>query len=264
MVCLVLPTIPFSQAQEETPKAAVGLPLSVENVFIAGPKVRVSPLERLAPFVMRITAAYPHGNAGYRYDFEVEGREPGTYRISDYLEIADGSEIVEKPTTTVEIVASLPPGRHEPRGTAMPKVFRPLAYRTLVAIAVILWALGLLYLILAGRFKRREERIGKREPTMADRLRPFLERASDGKLNEDDRAELERLIIGVWRSRLGLGEMPVADALAAIRRDDEAGTLLREVESWLHRPGRQKDLNIPQLLRPYERMAADSVKEEMG
>ena len=40
--------------------------------------------------VVRIVAAYPHGDA-YRYDLEYYALEPGTFDLRDYLQREDGS-----------------------------------------------------------------------------------------------------------------------------------------------------------------------------
>ena len=99
-----------------------------------------------------------------------------------------------------------------------------------------------------------------RAPTFAERLRPLVERAADGKLGVEGQAQLERLLMGYWRERLQLPEQRMADALRSLKAHPEAGELLRAIEGWLHRPGGIPQQEVARLLHPYR--AAEDVRPE--
>jgi hypothetical protein len=98
-----------------------------------------------------------------------------------------------------------------------------------------------------------------RQVTLAQRLRPLVERARRGELAPAERAELERTLLAYWRRRLDLGGN-AAEAMATLRRHEQAGPLIEALERWLHRPSSGADVDadgemggeIGALLAPYE------------
>ena len=93
--------------------------------------------------------------------------------------------------------------------------------------------------------------------TLADVLRPLVKKAQAGELSESGQAELERTLLSVWRKRLKLDDADPAESIIKLRKHEEAGALLRELEKWLHKPGSADDVNIAELLKPYEKLPAD-------
>ena len=94
----------------------------------------------------------------------------------------------------------------------------------------------------------------------AERLRPLVEGARSGSLDDGKRAELERLLLAYWRQRRDLQDVKIGAAIATLRRDREASPLFLKLEEWLHRPQpsqNPQDLNealdpaIAALLEPY-------------
>ena len=88
-------------------------------------------------------------------------------------------------------------------------------------------------------------------PTLAERLRPLVELASAGKLTADEKAQLERMLLGHWRERLGLESLEPRRGHARLRAHPEAGVLLRALEDWLHRPPGSVKVDIDAVLAPY-------------
>ena len=86
---------------------------------------------------------------------------------------------------------------------------------------------------------------------------PLVEDARLGRLPQERRAELERLLLGVWRQRLQLQGQSAAAAIAAMRAHPEAGALLRQLELWLHAPATDGAVDVDALLRPYADLPAD-------
>ena len=70
------------------------------------------------------------------------------------------------------------------------------------------------------------------------------------------------MLVAFWRARLGLGDMKVAEAVMAIRADEEAGALLRHVEAWLHAPSPPDGVDVGALLAPYRSITADQLRPE--
>jgi hypothetical protein len=94
---------------------------------------------------------------------------------------------------------------------------------------------------------------------MADRLRPLVDAAMAGSLGDRQKAELERLLIGYWRKRLGLERAEPSRIMAVLREHDEAGPLLRRLEDWLHRPPGESSgpADVAALLEPYRSIPAE-------
>ena len=68
-------------------QAGVGLTGELKDVLLPGPELRVKPdTGGRSPVVLRITATYPHGTAGFRYDFSWSALEAGPHNLSQYLE----------------------------------------------------------------------------------------------------------------------------------------------------------------------------------
>ena len=116
------------------------------------------------------------------------------------------------------------------------------------------WAAGLVALLTVGRKRGGDdETAAPAAPlTLADRLGPLVERARSGELDTAQQAKLERLLLAHWRDRRDLGAAPVAEAVASLRQDEEAGPLFLQLERWLHRPDSGGDaVDLGELLAPY-------------
>ncbi len=97
-------------------------------------------------------------------------------------------------------------------------------------------------------------------PPLADRLRPLVEQAAQGTLTRDGQAQLERMLLNYWRQRLGLQETGLLDSVTRLRQHPEAGTLLRELENWLHRPTGSVKVDVESILAPYRDLQATSAR----
>ena len=241
------------------PSATVGSPARLQEVVLPGPELEVLPATPATPLVVRIAAVYPHGT-DFRYDLEWYGLEPGTYDLGDFLRRRDGGPAEGLPELQVEVLSVLPPGQVEPAPLAPVDLPRVGGYRLFLWVAGAAWALGLAALLVAGRRRRAAEQRGGAPPaTLADRLRPLVERAAQGALPPEERARLELALIALWRKRLGLEQAAAADALAALRRHAEAGPLLVGLETWLHRPRAAEPVDVGALLAPYRDLPADAL-----
>ncbi len=236
----------------------VGMNGELKDVFLPGPELRAKPDPAgKNPVALRVTAVRPHGNAGFRYDLVYSAFAAGSYDLAKWLERTDGQPAADLPAVPVEVAAVLPAGPPKPLpqiGSRLPALG---GYRGLVWVLGIFWAVGFLA-ILFWRRKRSvaaDEAAAAANVPLVDRLRPLLESAAKGGLDAESRARLDRLVLGFWRERLGLGEKPVVDAIRQLRADPTAGELLRRVEEWLHRPAPAASADpgpeIAALLQPY-------------
>jgi len=236
---------------------SVGMRARIDDLVLPGSQLQARPAVVDAPIVVRVLAARVHGTA-FRYDLEYYGLDPGPFDVTDYLSRVDGSSTADLPPLIVNIQPLLPPGQVEPHPVlpvATPEVG---GYATWLKVGVIAWVIGFLAIVMVGRRRRRleAEQAGP-ALTLADRLRPLVEAAQRGELDEPAKAELERVLLHYWRRRLGLAEEKAGRAMIQLRDHDEAGPLLRQVERWLHHPEPGGDADIAALLEPYRDTPAD-------
>ena len=237
------------------PPAGVGLTGLIQDLLLPGSELQVKPdPEGRSPVVVRMTAVRPHGTAGFRYDFSWFAYEAGPHDLSQYLERVDGSPRGALPAIGVEAVALLPPGPPQ----TLPEFQAPLpklgGYRTALVVGGCLWLAGWVALFVWRRPRSSTTAAVAPDATLplTDRLRVLLENARTGSLDADGRAQLERLVLGFWRERLQLTDLPVPEAVHRLRNHPEAGGLLREVESWLHSgKSTASESHMAALLLPY-------------
>ena len=253
-----------SLAPASLPTTTVGMPGKMEQIVLPGSELEVKRREdRDAPIVLRIVATYPHGTA-HRYDLTYYGLEPGRYDLKDYLRRKDGSPIEDLPALPVEIVSVLPAGQIQPHALRAERGPRLGGYRVVLVVLGGVWTAGMLVILLARRSGRRRAALAASRPaTLAERLRPLIRAALEGELDENQKGELERMLLAYWRRRLDLFDLKPADAIAQLREHEEAGQLLRQLEFWLHAPGTAETVDIGKLLKPYENLPADEVNREV-
>jgi hypothetical protein len=236
---------------------AVGPTVGMEGrteVVLRGPLLEANPVQDKAPLILRIAATQPTDSGAVRYDLRYIGLVPGKHDLKRYLVRADGSSTDDVPAIPVE-VAHLLPELH--KGELVAQDVQPLGfiggYRGLMIAAVVLWLLLLVPLIFAGRRRKNLAAVAPATPapTLADRLRPLVERAADGTLSLDGKGQLERMLLGYWRQRLDLRRADLAESLALLRRHPDAGQLLRSMEDWLHRPPGAASVDVGAVLAPY-------------
>ena len=222
------------------------------------------PLDDRTPLILRVEKIKPAADGRFSYDFHYIGFEPGFYKLADYLTHPDGSPAAELGEAEVEVRSVLPPDHDGALNAYVPRPFPWFGgYRMLLGGLAVVWVLGLFVFIWFGRRKKVvvEEAVVLPEPTYAERMRPLVEAAAGGELTASGQAELERLMTGYWREKLALPKQRMATALAALKHHPEAGSLLRALERWLHRPGGASPAEVDELLEPYRHLPVAPVKE---
>ncbi len=240
-----------SLALSAAPSQRVGLPLEIREIHIPGGEVKPKPRrDRKPPLSVRVLEVKP-AKDGHRYDFEVQGLEPGTHNLADYLDAPEGTVIPQIP---LEITSALGPGLvfpHEISAGSLPQLG---GYRTTMLALGAIWLAGLGAILLLRKKKTAPDSTNQElPPTLAERLHPLVDRAAKGELSSDDRAKLERLVIGHWRERLPeVAALSPAEAMMKLRSDPQASPLILALEKWLHarNPSMAAD-EIDQLLAPY-------------
>ena len=233
------------------PSQRVGQPLEIRDLYVPGGEVKAKPRrDRKPPLMVRILEVKP-AKDGSRYDFEVQGLEAGTYNLADFLEAPAGTAL---PAIPLEITSALPPGITYPHDIPPGNLPELGGYRTMMIVLGSLWLAGLAAILLWR--KKKPATAGdstQTTATLADRLRPLIAAASKGELATDDRAKLERLVIGHWRDiRPDIAALPPAEAISKLRSDPQASPLVLALERWLHaRSNETSDSEIEKLLAPY-------------
>jgi hypothetical protein len=255
-LCMVLLAISVNAAEPKT--RLIGIEGDLEVVLNRGDYLP-KPLDDRTPLILRVENVEAEKDGNFRYDFHYIGFEPGSYKLSDYLIHPDGSPAVEVGDLMVEVKSILPPDHDGALNSYVPRTFPWFGgYRMLLTGLAGLWVLGLLAFAWFGRKRKISvvEDIIPPPPSYAERMRPMVEAAAAGKLDAKGQAELERLMIGYWREKLKLPEQRMADALAELKRHPEAGSLLRSLERWLHRPSGASIDEVNGLLEPYRHSSA--------
>ncbi len=246
-------------AQKTDRVSTVGVPVWIKELVLAGSLLEVKPTELDTPVTVRIAGVYSHGEA-FRYDIEYYGLEAGSFDLRDYLRRSDGSSIEDLPRLLVEIESVLAPGIVEPNRPVAGEMPAVGGYRAWMAIAALLWLAGLWAILKLGRKDSQADTSAILRPmTLAERLRPLVERAVRGELSRDEQADLELTLIAFWRKKLGLEGVSAAEAITQMKAHTEAGPLLNKLEEWLHRrrPVSASDLDVNDLLTPYRNLPAD-------
>jgi hypothetical protein len=260
LALLALAATARAQARNER-EATVGMRARIDQVVLPGPELVAKPAPRGAPIVLRVLGTWPHGT-DFRYDLEYCGYEPGRHDLAAWLARADGAPAAGLPELAVEIRPLLPPGQVEPHPLATrdpPSLGR---YTRWVIAAAVLWVAGLVAILRVGRRRPAAAAAGAAPATLADHLRPMVEAAARGSLDDAGKARLERLLLAFWRRRLDLEGVPAAAALARMREHPEAGALLRRLEAWLHHPpAAREEIDVAALLEPYRSAAPDQAEE---
>jgi hypothetical protein len=254
----------FDLRADDQRSSTVGMPARIDQITMAGSELEAIPLEdERAPIVLRITGTFPRDTA-FLYDIQYYGLEAGEFDLMDYLRRKDRSSKDELEPLMVTINSVLPPGQIKPHVLAANSSPYLGGYWFKLAIGCVAWLAGFVAIIcwmVVDRAKQLRGGASERQATLAERLRPIVQDAIAGKINETQLASLERMLIAFWRKQLKLDDATAVDAIVALRKHPEAGALLEQLELWLHRPGDTGgEVNVAELLKPYQNLPADALE----
>lgn len=247
---ILLVLLAASALAEETPRQRVGQPLEIREVYIPGAEVRPKPRhDRKPPLTVRLLEMRP-AKDGLRYDFEVQGLEAGTYNLADFLEAPEGTTL---PAIPLEITTALEPGLNMPHPAKTGALPQLGGYKDRMITYGVIWLVGLIALLLWRKKKADNGSDEASGPSLAERMKPLLDQAVKGTLSSDERAKLERLLIGHWREKLPeIAALSPAEAMVKLRDHPEASPLVLALERWLHaRDAKMTPAELESLLAPY-------------
>lgn len=244
---------------------SLGVSRMIEQIVLPGTRLthkKVDPTS--TPLIVRVVRSFPHGDS-FRYDISYFGLTEGEFDLRDFLVREDGSNSRDLPSLPVTINAVLADNQIEPNQLEVGGLSKYGGYWKLLWLGAIVWALVLIILVVLGRPKKIPQTVSfEKKITLAELLKPSVEKAIAGKLPKEKRAELERLLFSFWQKKLDLGDLDPAEALNRIRNHEDSGPLLRKVEKWLHSPGGSDETtDLATLLAPYQKYDADELDQEL-
>ena len=205
---LAVPNCGYSWQDDAQLQTTVGMVGRFQEVKIPGSKLEVIPLrDRDTPLVVRIVRTFPHGT-DFRYEIEYYGLEPGVYDLRDYLRRVDGSSAEAVPQLAVEVVPVLPAGQIRPNQLVAREPPRLGGYQRWLIVVAVGWVAVLLLLIFWRRgSKNAGDTVNAQPRTLAERLRPLVDRAVAGVATQAELASLERSLLTYWRktAQLAIG-----------------------------------------------------------
>jgi hypothetical protein len=240
-----------------TPARSIGLEGSI-TVDLPRNDYLARPLDDRTEFILRIESVTPVGKDRFRYALYFMGLESETFDLANYLIHGDGSRPEELAGQTVRVQAVLPEDHDGRLTNYVPERFPFIGgYRAALVALTILWIAGIGGFIWSYR-KRKPIAAAvtvPQPPSFAERLRPLVEAAAAGRLTLEEKAQIERLLMGFWREKIPSAEMKMAETVAHLREHPQAGELLRALERWLHQRDGASPAEINSLLEPYRRPA---------
>jgi len=257
-VCAVL--LPGAPAKADSKNASQHLGIEGHATFdLPRADYRPRPLDDRTEVILRVESNTPTADGQHRYELFFMGLEPGDYSLADFLMRPDGSRPDELAGIRLHAQAILPDDHSGQLTAYVPRRFPFIGgYRVFLGFVTLLWVGGIVGFVMSYRKRRKVDQpvVLTPEPTIAERLRPLVEAAARGQLSVEEKAQVERLLTGFWRERLGLPEARMADAVAQLKAHAEAGALLGAVERWLHRREGASAEQISELLAPYRHAPA--------
>lgn len=255
---------PLIVSGERKLDVTVGMMGYIRQIVLPGTELVAKEVDsRRTPIAVRIDGVFPHGDQ-LRYDLTFIGFEPGAHDLRDYLERKDGSSAVGLPAMRVNVNSVLPADKMTPSSPTKGLLARIGGYRNAVILAVVLWLLGLFAILFIGRKPAATAMAANEtEESEVDSIRRLLNAAIDeDELAAEQKAELDMKILNFWRDRRSLETLPVAEALGALKKDEQAGPLLAGLERWFYsREVPQRD-EINNLLQPMVSMASEDGGDE--
>lgn len=207
-------------------------------------------------------------SANHRYTLWFFGAVTGDYNLADFVVQKDGSALTateDLSSMNVTVVSELPPGH----GTSLYEIEDP-SLRIRGGYRATLFALGLLWFAVPivwsiQRWRNQTAVVVEHldpPPTLADRMRPLVQRAYAGTLSVEEQSRLELMLYKFWQRRVGLPDS-ISSALPVLRQHAEAGELLRIFEAWVHAPENSRPSfdsdTLDQLLVPYRTAEANEL-----
>lgn len=223
---------------------------ALQSIVLNQPTYAVAKPSEGTPLRVKIKAVEPVGDGTFLYKLSFTGLEKGVFNLTDFLVSPTGDRLKE-PISTVTIGSAIPSSASF---NAIPQTPPPQAntfpYRLAVILSMLAWAGWGAFLFWPAKKQTPTQAASKEEPgtnpsteepiptahTLADLLRPLVEKAADKSISAAEKADLERILFEYWGRDLELDHLNSVEQLRRILEHPEAGALLRTIEQWLYQP----------------------------
>ena len=266
LLSLLLPVTTMMVAQEaDISSGTVGIEGQFELPWTGRP-LEVSPIDDDSPVLVRIA----HVTQGLKdtdnegkliYDIRWIAMLPGEHDLSSFLRHGENDPAVDLPSLRIQVSSLLGDDYtgelNRIPGPISPIIGFPRWVLWVIAAGWLVLPLSILSLIRWLRKPPPPPPVPVPLPTLAELLRPLVNAALKGQLDDEAKARMERLLLAHWRDDLDLGSFRHGEAIQKLRVHPEAGLLLVTVEEWLH-SGREEAVSaerLDELLAPYAREA---------
>jgi hypothetical protein len=202
------------------------------------------------PLLVRIAGIESRGNGVFAYNLAYTGLEIGVFNLTDFLVNTSGQRLRE-PVATVTIGSVIPPGaRYAAVYTDPPFQGRAIPYKLILVLGSLLWASGGVALFWPAKKppdtktdaeketqqQEHDAEDSSNQKTLADLLRPLVEKAANKSISLGEKARLEQILFEHWGKELELDHLDSLEQLRRILAHPDAGALLRTIERWLYQP----------------------------
>ena len=221
---------------------------SLQSIVLDQPSYKVADRSDATPLLVKITAIEPTGEGTFVYKLSYTGLETGVFNLTDFL-VSPAGDRLKEPIATVTIGSAIPTNAAFNAVLYTPPLrTNAFPYRLTVILGIIAWAGCGALLFWPAKKQQPAARSSPSDPpppssdeiphtqTLADLLRPLVEKAADKSINADEKAELERILFEYWGKELELDHLNSVEQLRRILEHPEAGALLHTIEQWLYQP----------------------------
>ncbi len=214
------------------------------------------PGTRASAILLRVANVEPLPDGSWKHDVRYMAMRPGTHDLTKFLMLEDGTEPKALPPFPLTVSGLLPEGHDGKLAEVEISPWRRWfgSYRTVLQLLGVLWMLLLIPLVF---WKKKtppplEEPPPPVEPTLADRIRPFLGPMTYQNIEPGEQAQLERLVHAYWREKLGVSEeLEMPEAMVRLKAHPQAMRSLQLLESWLHFPPQRRNSSTAELLAEF-------------
>jgi hypothetical protein len=210
------------------------------------PDYQAAPVGENTPLLLTIKSVEPTAEGTYLYKLSYTGLDTGVFNLTDFLVKPEGERLKE-PVATVTIESAIPRNtlyqEYFADPTSTPEAF---PYRLTLLLSALAWAgAGALYFWQTRRNHstpkdaQAQETAEPETPeiqTLADLLRPLVEKAANKSISSEEKARLEGILFDYWSRDLELDHLNRVEQLRRILEHPQAGALLRTIEQWLYQP----------------------------
>lgn len=219
------------------------------SIVLDQPGYKAAEPSEATPLLVKITAIEPADEGTFVYKLSYTGLETGVFNLTDFLVSPTGDRLKE-PITTVTIGSAIPANAAFNAVLYTPRLpTNAFPYRLTVLLGILAWAGCGALLFWPAKKQQPAAGSSPADPpqtpssdeiphteTLADLLRPLVEKAANKSINADEKAELERILFEYWGKELELDHLNSVEQLRRILDHPKAGALLHTIEKWLYQP----------------------------